>query len=78
MNERAQILLSLAAYMKQLSERYETTFIVVNQVSALFHDRKMSCTSMGRSSLTTRLVQSCFNSSLELIVCEPSKSSGKR
>lgn len=51
MNERAQILLSLAAYMKQLSERYETTFIVVNQVSALFHDRKMSCASMGASFL---------------------------
>lgn len=49
LTDRADVLISLAAYMKRLSERYGCAFVLVNQVSAVFHTGTKSATSMAES-----------------------------
>lgn len=51
LTDRADVLLSLAAYMKRLSERYGCAFVVVNQVSAVFERGTRAATSMAKSFL---------------------------
>ena len=49
LTERADVLISLAAYMKQMSHQYECAFVVVNQVSACFHMGQKACSDMATS-----------------------------
>ena len=49
LTERADVLISLASYMKQMSDRYRCAFVVVNQVSACFHTGQKSCSDMASS-----------------------------
>jgi RecA/RadA recombinase len=49
LSERADVLISLASYMKQMSDRYSCAFVVVNQVSACFQLGQKSCSSMASS-----------------------------
>jgi hypothetical protein len=51
LTDRADVLLSLAAYMKRLSERYGCAFVVVNQVSAVFQRGTKAAASMAQSFL---------------------------
>jgi hypothetical protein len=49
LTERADVLISLAAYMKQMSHRYDCAFVVVNQVSACFQMGQKACSDMATS-----------------------------
>ena len=49
LTERADVLVSMAAYMKQMSDRYGCAFVVVNQVSACFQMGHVACDNMAAS-----------------------------
>jgi RecA/RadA recombinase len=49
LSDRADVLVSLASYMKQMSDRYNCAFVVVNQVSACFQMGQKSCSDMASS-----------------------------
>ena len=49
LTERADVLVSMAAYMKQMSDRYGVAFVVVNQISACFQIGHVACEDMASS-----------------------------